>query len=96
MANGGELQQQYREDRVDQLGDPRVDPEHHRALEHDLHGPPCSRNCAQKALTFAMRTWLGFEHINMLGRYSFAMHEAVARGQLRPLRDPDDGAAEGA
>ncbi len=31
---------------------------------------------------------LGFDHINMLGRYSFAVHEAVARGELRPLRDP--------
>jgi hypothetical protein len=30
------------------------------------------------------------EHINMLGRYSFSMSEAVANGQLRPLRDPND------
>ena len=30
------------------------------------------------------------EHINMLGRYSFSMPEAVANGQLRPLRDPND------
>ena len=28
-------------------------------------------------------------HINMLGRYSFAMPETVARGELRPLRSPD-------
>jgi hypothetical protein len=28
------------------------------------------------------------DHINMLGRYSFAMPETVARGELRPLRDP--------
>ena len=28
------------------------------------------------------------EHINMLGRYSFAVPDAVARGELRPLRDP--------
>lgn len=27
-------------------------------------------------------------HINLLGRYSFAIHEAVTRGELRPLRDP--------
>jgi TnpA family transposase len=27
-------------------------------------------------------------HINMLGRHSFALPEAVARGELRPLRDP--------
>ena len=30
------------------------------------------------------------EHINILGRYSFSMPEAVANGQLRPLRDPND------
>ncbi len=37
---------------------------------------------------------LGFEHINMLGRYAFTLPEPVARGELRPLRDPvapDDG-----
>lgn len=28
----------------------------------------------------------GHEHVNMLGRYSFAVPEAVARGELRPLR----------
>ena len=28
------------------------------------------------------------EHIHMLGRYSFAVPDAVARGELRPLRDP--------
>src|SRR6266404_1833376 len=28
------------------------------------------------------------DHINMLGRYSFAMPETVARCELRPLRNP--------
>jgi TnpA family transposase len=28
----------------------------------------------------------GHEHINMLGRYSFAVPDAVSRGELRPLR----------
>lgn len=32
----------------------------------------------------------GHEHINMLGRYSFAVPEAVARGELRPLRVAGD------
>ena len=31
---------------------------------------------------------LGFEHINMLGRYAFILPDTVARGELRPLRDP--------
>ena len=30
------------------------------------------------------------EHINMLGRYSFSVPEAVAKGELRPLRHPSD------
>ena len=30
------------------------------------------------------------EHINMLGRYSFSVPEAVARGELRPLSRKDD------
>ena len=31
---------------------------------------------------------LGHRHVNMLGRYAFTLPEAVARGELRPLRDP--------
>lgn len=31
---------------------------------------------------------LGFEHIDMLGRYAFTLPDTVARGELRPLRDP--------
>ena len=32
---------------------------------------------------------LVYQHINFQGRYSFALSEDVARGELRPLRDPD-------
>ena len=31
---------------------------------------------------------LGFEHINMLGRYAFILPDQIARGALRPLRNP--------
>jgi hypothetical protein len=31
---------------------------------------------------------LGHDHINMLGRYTFKLPQRVARGELRPLRDP--------
>ncbi|MFI7705625.1 Tn3 family transposase [Nonomuraea sp. NPDC049480] len=31
---------------------------------------------------------LGFEHLNMLGRYSFSLPDLVRDGQLRPLRTP--------
>ncbi len=37
---------------------------------------------------------LGFEHINMLGRYAFTLPEPVARGELRPLRDPNTAAGD--
>ncbi len=30
------------------------------------------------------------KHINLQGRYSFAVPDAVIRGELRPLRDPND------
>jgi hypothetical protein len=35
---------------------------------------------------------LTHDHINMLGRYSFAVPDSVIRGELRPLRSPiEDG-----
>lgn len=33
---------------------------------------------------------LGHRHINLLGRYQFAVPEPVVPGALRPLRDPPD------
>jgi TnpA family transposase len=33
---------------------------------------------------------LGFDHINMLGRYTFILPDQIARGELRPLRDPQN------
>jgi TnpA family transposase len=32
---------------------------------------------------------LGFGHFNFLGRYSFNLSEPIAKGNLRPLRDPN-------
>jgi len=32
---------------------------------------------------------LRFEHINMLGRYHFDLHDEAKHGGMRPLRDPD-------
>ena len=32
---------------------------------------------------------LAHRHINFLGRYAFTLPEPVARGELRPLRDPN-------
>jgi hypothetical protein len=33
---------------------------------------------------------LGHEHINVLGRYSFAPADGIAGGELRPLNQPND------
>lgn len=38
---------------------------------------------------------LGHEHINMLGRYAFTLPEPVARGELRPLRNPNQATDDG-
>ena len=36
---------------------------------------------------------LEHKHINFLGKYSFALADPVARGELRPLRDPAESLA---
>ncbi len=39
------------------------------------------------------RSPLGFTHVTLIGRYQFALPEASARGEFRPLRAlaaPDD------
>lgn len=33
---------------------------------------------------------LGYDHINLVGRYHFGLPDAVLRGALRPLRDPQE------
>jgi len=38
---------------------------------------------------------LGSKHVNMLGRYAFTLPEFVARGELRPLRDPNAADPDG-
>ena len=88
----GELRQRYREGQEDQLGalglvvniivlwntlymDAALN--RLRAEGHDVRDEDVARLSP-----------LGFEHINMLGRYAFTLPDAVARGELRPLRDP--------
>jgi TnpA family transposase len=94
----GELHQQYREGQEDQLG----------ALGLTLNVIVLWNTIYMDAVLAQLRSEgfpvhdgdvarldpLGFDHINMLGRYSFAVHEAVARGELRPLRDPREGGPE--
>jgi TnpA family transposase len=88
----GELRQRYREGQEDQLGalglvvnlvvlwntiymDAALD--RLRADGYDV-----------RAEDVARLSPLGFKHINMLGRYAFTLPDIVARGELRPLRDP--------
>jgi hypothetical protein len=40
------------------------------------------------AAAVARLTPLRWGHINMLGRYAFVLPDAIARGELRPLRHP--------
>ena len=43
-------------------------------------------NYDKKAEDIARPSTYEYGHINMLGRYSFAMPEEVKRGELRPFR----------
>ena len=90
----GEVRQRYREGQEDQLGalglvvnvvvlwnTLYMD----AALAHlRRHGVEI------KAEDVARLSPLGHENINVLGRYSFALAESVARGELRPLHDPEE------
>jgi TnpA family transposase len=88
----GELRQRYREGQEDQLGalglvvnviilwntiymDAALD--QLRGEGHNLRDEDVARLSP-----------LGFDHINMLGRYAFTLPDRVARGELRALRDP--------
>ena len=94
IARTGELRQKYREGQEDQLS----------ALGLVLNILVVwNTRCMQAALNqlradgvevrpedVARLSPLTHEHINMLGRYHFALAEPIARGELRPLRDPSD------
>lgn len=43
-----------------------------------------------KAEDVARLSPLNHSHINMLGRYRFALPESLQRGEMRPLRNPHD------
>ena len=91
----GEVRQRYREGQEDQLGAALV-----WWSTWWCSGTPCtwtrrSPICAaggveSKPEDVARLSPLGHENINFLGRYSFALAESVARGELRPLHDPEE------
>ena len=94
----GELRQRYREGQEDQLGalglvvnmivlwnTIYIDV----ALEE-----LCREGYPINVEDVARLSPLVFEHVNLLGRYSFSVPEAVARGELRPMRNPADSLEE--
>jgi hypothetical protein len=90
----GELRKRYREGQEDQLG----------ALGLVVNAIVLwNTRYIQKALdqlraggqeinpeNVARLSPLGFEHINMLGRYHFDLAESVAQGEMRPLHPASD------
>ncbi|MEB0195546.1 transposase, partial [Pseudomonas sp. CCI1.1] len=90
----GELRQRYREGQEDQLGALGL-VVNIIVLWNTLYMTAAVERLKQHGYPvqdedLARLSPLIFEHINMLGRYSFAVPEEVARGELRPLRNPDD------
>ena len=89
----GELRQRYREGQEDQLG----------ALGLVVNVLVLWNTVYMQAVLDQLRTEgyevkpedvarlspLGFRHFNFLGRYSFNLSEPIAKGNLRPLRDPN-------
>src|SRR4051794_7780723 len=90
----GEVRQRYREGQEDQLGALGLVVDvvvlwntlyMDAALAHLRR-----RGVETKPEDVARLSPLGHENINFLGRYSFALSDSVARGELRPLRDPEE------
>ena len=88
----GELRQRYREGQEDQLGALGL------VVNLIVLWNTIYMDAAVKQLSaegyevqpedIARLSPLGHKHVNMLGRYAFTLPDTVARGELRPLRDP--------
>lgn len=90
----GELRQRYREGQEDQLGALGL-VVNVIVLWNTLYMDAALNQLRQEGFPVrdedvARLSPLIYDHINLLGRYSFAVPEAVTRGELRPLRDPAD------
>ena len=91
-AKRGELRQRYREGQEDQLGALGL-VVNTIVLWNTIYMDAALAQLRAEGLPVrdedvARLSPLGFAHINMPGRYAFVLPEAVARGELRPLRDP--------
>jgi TnpA family transposase len=94
----GELRQRYREGQEDQLGALGL-VVNAIVLWNTLYMEAAltqmrAEGLAVQAADVARLSPLVHKHINFQGRYSFALSEAVARGELRPLRTPDEASEE--
>jgi TnpA family transposase len=90
----GELRQRYREGQEDQLGALGL-VLNIIVLWNTIYIDAALTQLRQEGFLVrdedvARLSPLGFSHINMLGRYSFAVPEAVRRRELRPLRGLSD------
>jgi TnpA family transposase len=91
----GELRQRYREGQEDQLGALGL-VVNMIVLWNTIYLQAALNQLRAEGFTVldedvARLSPLVHDHINMLGRYSFAVPESVTRGELRPLRNPADG-----
>ena len=94
----GELRQRYREGQEDQLGALGL-VVNAIILWNTLYINAALEQLASEGYPIspgdvARLSPLVFDHINLLGRYAFAVPEAVSRGELRPLRNPEDALEE--
>jgi hypothetical protein len=90
----GELRQRYREGQEDQLGalGPVVNAVvlwNTRYLDAALAQVRAS-GAVVKPEHIERLSPLLLDHVNVLGRYEFALKESFRRGRLRPLRNPDE------
>jgi TnpA family transposase len=88
----GELRQSYREGQEDQLGSLGL-VINMIALWNTIYIEAALAQLRKEGYTVrdedvARLSPLIYEHIHVLGRYSFLMPESVAKGELRPLRNP--------
>src|SRR6266853_1230815 len=94
----GELRQRYREGQEDQLGALGL-VVNMIVLWNTLYIDAALQQLRTegfpvKAEDLARLSPLVFDHINLLGRYSFSLPDSVQRGQLRPLRNPSEATEE--
>jgi TnpA family transposase len=90
----GELRQRYREGQEDQLGALGL-VVNIIILWNTLYISAALDQLAAEGFPvqpadIARLSPLVFDHINLLGRYAFSVPESVIRGELRPLRRPED------